>query len=92
MLTQAQHGRVKSALYAWAYTLDPIAPTVATKDDFWQISDAFNHTVHIERVEDTLMVIDQTSLMQVGTLAGSFEAAVDAVYPDMNDESNKAMA
>jgi len=57
------------------------APIITSQEEIYTIGDAYNNTVGIELVGDTMMMIDMLSKKQVATMAGPIDAWARVAYP-----------
>ena len=70
-----------SNVFGWQYQLDATAPAITTRDEMNAMADAYNHTVSIELVQGTMMLVEQMEKKQVATFGGALDEWARAAYP-----------
>jgi hypothetical protein len=65
----------------WRYELDAAAPTIKTLDEAHSLSNAYNNTVGVDKIDGKYLVIDHAQKKQVATIGGDLEEAAESNYP-----------
>ncbi|KAH8760316.1 hypothetical protein BGZ57DRAFT_858506 [Hyaloscypha finlandica] len=65
----------------WRYELDAAAPTIKTLDEAHNLSNAYNNTVGVDKINGKYLVIDHAQKKQVATIDGDLAEAAESNYP-----------